>query len=98
MDLTTGMCCMYRMGVYVLICRLNLNVQLIHPGWRYHLQRPISSIDEPLYNLYWRNMDALLDMAEEHVAFAKKIFGEQVFTEDEGLADRYFRIGRIQVR
>ena len=43
-------------------------------------------------------MDALLEMAEEHVAFANKIFGEQVFTEDEGLADRYFRIGRIQVR
>ena len=43
-------------------------------------------------------MDALLEMAEEHVAFANEIFGEQVFTEDEGLADRYFRIGRIQVQ
>ena len=42
-------------------------------------------------------MTALLGMAEEHVAFANKIFGEQVFTEEEGLADRYFRIGRIQV-
>ena len=58
----------------------------------------MSSIDEPLYNLYERNMSALLDLAENHVAFANKIFGEQVFTEDEGFADRYFRIGRIQVR
>ena len=57
----------------------------------------ICSIDEPLYNHYERNMTALLGMAEAHVAFANKIFSEQVFTEEEGLADRYFRIGRIQV-
>ena len=37
----------------------------------------IYSIDEPLYNHYERNMTALLGMAEEHVAFANKIFGEQ---------------------
>ena len=65
---------------------------------REFLQCPIFSIDEPLYDLYERDMDSLYGMAYDHVAFANKIFGEQVFTEAEGLADRYFRIGRIQVQ
>ena len=72
-----------------------MNCIVMHPGLVN--TSSISSIDEPLYNHYERNMTALLGMAEEHVAFANKIFGEQVFTEEEGLADRYFRIGRIQV-
>lgn len=55
------------------------------------------SIDEPLYEHYGRDMDALLEMAEGHVAFANELFSQQLFTADEGSADRYFRVGRIQV-
>ncbi len=56
-----------------------------------------AGIDEPLWERYNRNMSALTDLVQAHVAAANQIFVGQVFTADSAAPNLYFHLSHIQV-
>ena len=54
------------------------------------------SFDEPFWENKNRNMNELVQIANEHINKLNDVFAEQIFVDQYN--DLYFRLARVQVR